>query len=89
MTRRSKLEICFDVLNIVNKGVFKPTQIMYKTNLSWSVLQGILNTLIEAEFIRAEQRRKFKRYYITEKGINSLSYFRKSREELLPMGIAW
>ena len=39
MVRRSRLEIFFDVLAIIARGVSKPTRIMYKTNLSWTSMQ--------------------------------------------------
>ena len=82
MTRRSRLEICFDILAVINGGLNKPTLIMYKTNLSWSVLHDIFNTLINNGFIKEETRLSSKRYYVTVKGTNALSYYLKSLDGL-------
>jgi predicted transcriptional regulator len=85
MVRRSKLEIFFDILNVVNNGVVKPTRIMYKTNLSWTPLQKALQTLLEGDFITEKQYGKTNRYYITEKGKRTLTYYKRSMNELLPV----
>jgi predicted transcriptional regulator len=52
MARRSRLEIYFDVLKALDKGVDKPTRLMYKANLSWSSLQDTFDTLIDGGFMR-------------------------------------
>jgi predicted transcriptional regulator len=83
MVRRSKLEIYFDVLAIIDRGFSKPTQIMYKTNLSWSSLQEIFSTLINGNFISEEQKKKTKRYYITDKGKRAIYYHMKSIDGLV------
>ncbi|MDQ1281210.1 MAG: 45 protein [Thermoproteota archaeon] len=82
MVRRSRLEIYFDILAVVNKGIDKPTRIMYKTNLSWMVLQDIFITLIDSGFIKEETKMNTKRYYVTDKGKNALSYHLKSMDGL-------
>jgi predicted transcriptional regulator len=80
MVRRSRLEIYFDVLKVIDKGTNKPTRIMYETNLSWTSLCSVFDTLINSDFIREEKRKSSKRYHITEKGRNALSYHMKSVE---------
>ncbi len=35
MSRRSILDIYFDVLEAIGKGIDVPTRITYETNLSW------------------------------------------------------
>ncbi len=82
MVRRSRLEIYFDVLKAIDNGTNKPTRIMYKTNLCWASLLNVFDTLINSDFIRAEKMKSSKRYYITEKGRNALSYHLKSLEGL-------
>jgi len=76
--RRSRLEIYFDVLEVIERGTAKPTQIMYRTNLSWITLNEVFSTLIKSDFIREEQKRNSKRYYITDKGKSALSHHRTS-----------
>jgi predicted transcriptional regulator len=85
MVRRSRLEIYFDVLKVINNGVVKPTRIMYKTNLSWFSLQKVFDSMIDGGFIREERFKKSKRYFITEKGRRALSYYTRSLNELLPV----
>ena len=83
MVRRSRLEIYFEILDVVNKGVEKPTRIMYKTNLSWITLNQMFDTLISGGFISEINTKNAKRYHITEKGQNALSYYRRSLEGLI------
>ena len=83
MVRRSRLEIYFDILKVIDRGTHKPTRIMYKTNLSWTSLNEIFKTLIKGGFIREELRKKSKRYHITDKGKNALYYYLKSLDGLV------
>ena len=83
MVRRSRLEIYFDILDVISRGTSKPTRIMYKTNLSWITLQDMFKILIEGSFIREEKEKSSLRYYITEKGRNALSYHLKSLDGLV------
>ena len=82
MGRRSRLELYFHVLDVINRGTYKPTQIMYKTNLSWASLHEIFETLKKSDFLRSEKEKGRKRYYITEKGKNALEYYMKSINDL-------
>ena len=82
MVRRSRLEIYFDVLKAIDNGTHKPTRIMYETNLSWISVCNVFDTLINSDFIRSEKWKSSKRYHITEKGRNALSYHLKSLEGL-------
>jgi len=80
MGRRSRLEIYYDVLLVICKGVQKPTRIMYKSNLSWGPLQEILESLLAQGFIQERVSNKSKRYEITPKGINVLEYYGRAKE---------
>jgi len=81
--RRSRLEIYFDVLEVIEKGTEKPTRIMYSTNLSWNTLNEILYVLISNGFITVEEAEGSKRYCLTEKGTRALSYHKRSLEGLV------
>ncbi|MDQ1279177.1 MAG: 45 protein [Thermoproteota archaeon] len=83
MVRRSRLEIYFDILDVINRGIDKPTQIMYKTNLSWTVLQDMFETLANGGFIKEETKLNSKRYYVTDKGKSALSYHLRSLDGLI------
>jgi predicted transcriptional regulator len=83
MVRRSRLEIYFDVLAVIDRGVSKPTRIMYKTNLSWTSLHEVFETLIDGDFIEAEAHKNSKRYMITDKGRSALAYHLQSLDGLV------
>lgn len=74
MDRRSLLEKYIDVLDVINKGKDKPTRIMCEANLSRTSHHGIFDTLTKNGFIREEKGKTSKRYYITKKGRNAVSY---------------
>lgn len=45
-SRRSRLDICYDILEVVWKHQeIKPTQLMYKANLSWKVMTDMVDHL--------------------------------------------
>jgi predicted transcriptional regulator len=83
MSKRSRLEIYFSVLEVIDSGVEKPTRIMYGSNLSWNTLQQALKVLVNGGFVSVEERGKKRLYSITEKGSNALFYYRKSFERLV------
>jgi predicted transcriptional regulator len=83
MVRRSRLEIFFDVLAVIDRGVTKPTRIMYKTNLSWTSLHEVFETLINGGFILEKEYKNSKRYSITDKGRSALSYHLQSLDGLV------
>jgi len=78
--KRSRLEIYLDILRVINRGVKKPTRIMYSTNLSWNPLQEILNSMIKQGLIERQDTKNRKQYEITEKGKSALRYFDKAKE---------
>ena len=81
--KRSRLEICIDILQTVNKGYHKPTRIMYKSNLSWNPLCETLNFLTEQGALEVKKIGKKKKYYITEKGKEILEYYEQLKRILM------
>ena len=87
-TRRSRLELIFDILSsIQNKGgIIKPTHLMYKSNLSHKLLNNYLDELLDKELVVVEEivhRKKkvpSKVVRITDKGLGFLAEFRRIRE---------
>ncbi|MBS3163194.1 hypothetical protein J4427_00705, partial [Candidatus Woesearchaeota archaeon] len=58
--KRNKIEIVNDMLNSIHqKGEIKPTHLMYKSNLSHTLMKSYLEELIQKEFI-AEVHREHK-----------------------------
>ena len=91
--RRSKLEVCLDILGVIANGESKPTRIMSATNMSWKQLHVEFDKMIERELIsvvevanETSNRRRDKRskleYKLTQKGENVLKYMRRTATEV-------
>ena len=80
--RRSELEIKMDVLQVVSQGIDRPTQIMYKANLSWLALQENLKSLVAKSFLTEESLGPRRRYELTQKGYEILRTFRTVLEAM-------
>lgn len=84
--RRSKLEIYINVLETIKEGTTKPTRIMYGANLSWKLLQGVLDSLIDQGLIdevdqtRSKDKRTSKIYEVTSRGDSVIRYFGHARQ---------
>jgi predicted transcriptional regulator len=81
--RRSLLQIKVDILRAVEAGYGKPTQIMYRANLSWNVLQAQLKTFIESGMLVVEAYGSRRRYLITPKGTEMVESYQKVVKEIL------
>ena len=75
--KRNRLEIIKDILEVIrNKnGKIKPTHILYKSNLSYLMMEEYLAELIEKGFILEEKTKDSKTYRITEKGLSYLEKY--------------
>jgi predicted transcriptional regulator len=71
---RGRLDIIVDILSVASQNA-KKTQIMYKANLSYKVLQRYLAEVTEAALIRFESKTRC--YVLTEKGKTFLEKYRK------------
>lgn len=87
-SRRSKLEIYLEVLNIIKNGIYKPTRIMYQANISWQPLMRILGSMISQGLVdeidlkkqnRKRDKRTSKMYRITLKGEQVIRYFKGAK----------
>ena len=84
--RRSKLEIYIDVLQTIKEGTNKPTRIMYGANLSWKLLQGVLESMVDQGLIdvsdqsRSRDKRTNKIYAVTSKGNSVIKYFGHAKQ---------
>ena len=75
-TRRSGFQIAVDVLTVIGEGEDRPTRIMYASNLSWNSLRGTLDLLVAKGYVdEALMNQRKKRYSITGKGMDVLSYY--------------
>jgi len=81
--KRSRLQIYLNILKTIKMGTDKPTNIMYKCNLSWMPLKEIMNSLLEQDLIRVREIGNRRIYEITEKGRDVLRYFEKAQTLLV------
>ena len=81
--RRSILQIRVDILRVAAQGYGKPTQIMYKANLSWNVLQDQLKSFLETGMLKVEVYGSRRRYLITPKGAEMVRSYQKVVSEIL------
>jgi predicted transcriptional regulator len=82
LIRRSQLEIKMDILRAVKEGVEKPTQIMYKANISWAILQIHLKSLVENGFLSDIECVSRRRYELTQKGFDILRAYNNILEQM-------
>jgi predicted transcriptional regulator len=71
-----------DVLRAVRGGAVLPTRVMYRSNLSWSVCQGLLKHLTAKGLLetRAEGERRL--IVLTPKGSLALGEYCRAAEEI-------
>jgi predicted transcriptional regulator len=76
------METYCDIVKAIGAGAEKPTHIMYRANLSWTVMQGYIKDL-EAQGLVASQEADGKRLYkLTEKGFLLLKQYVSIKEDL-------
>lgn len=80
--RRSHLEIRMDILSCVKAGAEKPTQIMYKANLSWNALKEHLGVLEAGDLLTLVEYGSRKKYELTEKAMAILMAYRKMLQDI-------
>lgn len=70
MKKRDKFEIMYDILfTLLNKnGKMRPTQLMYKSNLSYRMMNQYLDELIEKQLINKIELNNRKYIVLTDKG---------------------
>jgi len=82
LNRRSRMETFCDILRAIGSGAQKPTHIMYKANLSWTVMQDYIKAL-EAQGLVVSDNEEGKRLYrLSQKGFQLLNQFLTIREDL-------
>ena len=76
--KRNRLQIVHDILGVIKErsGKIKPTHILYKSNLSYQMMEEYLQELIEKNFIIEMKTKKGKTYSITEKGLKYLNEYK-------------
>ncbi len=78
--RRSKMEAYYDILSAIEAGEVRATAIMYRTNLSWSVLKSYTRALeSQGLILRTDEQGAKQPYRLSEKGFKILDEFRSIR----------
>ena len=72
-----------EILKVVMSGFGKPTQIMYKSNISWVVLQSQLNAFVAGGLLNVVTYGSRRRYAITQKGIEMVKSYERVAGEIL------
>lgn len=86
LIRRSKIEICIEVLSILSKrGLSRITHIMYNSNTNCSLLKEILNFMINQGLVQEKSIGKDRlAYKITQRGLSILNAFQELNK-ILPI----
>ena len=76
--KRDKLQIIYDILSVIKEknGKIKPTNILYKSNLSNQMFQEYMNELMQKGFILEKEEKSSKTYSLTQKGFDYLGKYR-------------
>lgn len=75
--RRSELEVKMDILRVASEGHNKPTQIMYKANLSWVALLDHLNSLTTLGLLKEVDFVNRRTYELTPRGLELLQRYQQ------------
>jgi predicted transcriptional regulator len=86
LIRRSKIEICIEILSILNqRGLSRITHIMYNTNTNCSLLKEILVFMMKQNLVEEKSVGKDRvAYCITQRGISILNAFQELNQ-ILPL----
>lgn len=82
LARRSRMETICDVLHVIESGATKITHIMYRANLSWKVMNELLEMIEKQGFVNKSAQQGKTVYDLTEKGRVLLHQYSQIRDEL-------
>jgi len=82
ITRRSQMETFCDILRAIAAGAEKPTHIMYKANLSWTVMQVYMKSLEHQGLVVVDPDQGKRLYRLSEMGFELLNQFLNIRKDL-------
>ena len=88
--RRTKADILFDILRIVqqNQGKAKTTKILYGANLSYARLKKHVDYLVQNDFLERTSPDGAAVFVITKKGLEFIQEFRKVKKFSEAFGIS-
>ncbi|RLF13578.1 MAG: hypothetical protein DRJ97_07820 [Thermoprotei archaeon] len=77
LARRSKLEVCLDILNALAKKSMGLTRLSLEVNVNYVALKKYLDLLVNQGLVREVVDEKGRKFCVTERGLTALSYFLK------------
>ncbi|MDG6976134.1 MAG: hypothetical protein JRN27_08600, partial [Nitrososphaerota archaeon] len=78
--RRSKLDIVGDILRVVSDGAEKPTNVMFRANLTWPLTVAYIELLLRHRMLSTEEGGGRAVYRVTPKGSELLRSFIEMEE---------
>lgn len=82
LNRRSRMETYCEIVKAVGGGAQRPTHIMYKANLSWSVMQEYITNLESFGILNSAVMDGKRVFHLTQKGFALLNKYLALREDL-------
>ena len=82
LNRRSRMETFCDIVKAIGGGAEKPTHIMYRANLSWTVMQGYIKALETQGLVQGQDVEGKRLYQLTERGFGLLKQYISIKEDL-------
>jgi predicted transcriptional regulator len=76
------METYCDIVKAIGAGAEKPTHIMYRANLSWTVMQGYIKDLENQGLVVSQDSDGKRLYKLTEKGFMLLRQYVSIKEDL-------
>lgn len=76
------METYCDIVKAIGSNSEKPTHIMYRANLSWTVMQGCIKALENNGIVSSYETEGKRQYQLTEKGFMLLKQYTTIKENL-------
>jgi predicted transcriptional regulator len=85
--KRNKLEIVFEIIDILSKETLNPTKLAMLVNMPYDRLKKLLEELIEKGIIQFEEQGRSKVFMLTPQGYKLYEELKKVRKILKDYGI--
>ena len=76
--KRTRIQIIYDILKNIGEreGKIKPTQILYKSNLSHGMMKDYIKDILSIGLAKETHSKEGRTYSITEKGLKYISEYK-------------
>jgi len=76
------METYCDILRVIAEGTEKPTNIMHRANLSWSILQVHVKSLDALGLLIKSSEYRKTQYHLSDKGFQVLNQLLQIKDDL-------